>query len=275
MRDSVNPNFLVFCDIDHTLLNEAGDIPEVNRQAIEAAKAQGITIVLATARSYPGAVEIYRELELDGYMVVSNGTVITDAHGNYLRTQSIPPKTAREVFYLFRETPYHWVIRIDDLAHLHPDFHRHRHPFTDNRFYRPLDFVHLDETLGDFDNVVAISLYGDASMQQFYSQYDWEEMGLKPSYYPPSHYDSRETMGIISAKANKGEGAAWLQQHLGLQDAKVLALGDAPDDISMFALGTGIAPSSASGTALQHADWIGPSSDEGVVAAAFERFGVI
>ncbi|MEZ4630279.1 MAG: HAD-IIB family hydrolase [Deinococcales bacterium] len=265
------PYFIV-SDIDHTLLNEHGDLVEANKLALQEAIAQGDIVILATARSYIGALDIYKELGLNTPLIVNNGTVICDAEGYIIRSVAIAPPMAERVFEMFRQTPYHWAIRINDTAHLHPDFDRSNRHFQNERFYRPLDFIHLEETLGDFDDVVSISLFGDASMQQFYSQHDWEAMGLKPSYYPPSHYDSRETMSVISAEANKGKAVAWLRQAMGLDDSPTLLMGDSPDDITMFHLGIGVAPSNASGSALKASDWIGPSSNEGLVAAAMKRF---
>ncbi|HEX7022579.1 MAG TPA: HAD hydrolase family protein, partial [Trueperaceae bacterium] len=96
--------------------------------------------------------------------------------------------------------------------------------------------------------------------------------GLSASFYPPSHFDYRETLSVMSVAAGKGAAARWLRAHLGLQDLPVLAIGDSPDDVSMFALGTGVAPASASAEALAAADWAACHCDEGAVAAALERY---
>ena len=71
-------SFFIACDIDHTLLNDRGDLLAENVQALDRARSQGATVVLSTARSYSGAKPIHDALNLDTPMVVSNGTLVCE-----------------------------------------------------------------------------------------------------------------------------------------------------------------------------------------------------
>ena len=261
------PHFIL-CDIDHTLLNNAGQLLLENVAALAEARKRGATVVLATARSYIGAMPIHETLGLDTPLIVSNGTLVQDPSGHVLHTESIDQATAQAVFDLFKKTPHHWSVRLGATAYLHPSFDTSRAPFDNEYYYRPIDD---HAPFGDFANVASLSLFG-RGVAPFYAAYDWAAMGLAPSYYAPSSYDPREAMSVISERTSKGEAARWLRHHLGLDDVPVLAVGDSPADATMFPLGVGVAPANAPKEVRAAATWVGPHCDEGAVAAAVRRF---
>lgn len=81
--------YLIALDIDGTLLDTGMDVPLVTTRAVQAVRAAGHHVVLATGRSLFGALPVARNLGLDGgWMVVSNGAITArlapDAPGGYL-----------------------------------------------------------------------------------------------------------------------------------------------------------------------------------------------
>lgn len=263
---------VIIVDIDHTLLNNQGDLLAENVHALREAKKRGNIILLATARSHISTVPIYKALELTTPLIVSNGTLVVNIEGNILRTKNILPSDADRAFKLFTQTPHHWVVRIANTAYVHPEFDRSHEPYSNEEFYRPLDFALVNEFLGNFDNVVSLSLYGDDSLKAFCKSYNWQSLGLRTSYYAPSYYDKRNALSVFSKEASKGEALQWLLADLEITNLPTLIIGDSPDDVSMFHLGKSVAPSSGSSLAKEKANWIGPSCDEAVVAAAIEKF---
>ena len=262
---------LIVSDIDHTLLSNTGELLADNVAALSKARRAGATVVLATARSFIGALPIHRALGLETPLIVSNGTIVCDPDGTMLMVQAVEAATSRAVFDLFEGTPHHWSLRRGDVAHLHPGFDCSRAPFDDARYYKPLLEGTPRDFFGTFDDIVTLSLFG-RDLRAFYDAHPWIDMMLAPSYYAPSYYDPREAMTLMSAGASKGEAVRWVRQYLGLGGAPVLTIGDSPADATMFACGVGVAPAYASAEALAQAHWIGPCCDEGVVAAAVRRF---
>ena len=263
--------FFIACDIDHTLLNDQGDLLEENVQALAKARDLGSTVILATARSYAGALPIHEALELDTPLVVSNGTLVCDPGGSVLHTQTIHAETARKIVPLFRETPHHWSFRTGEAALIHPQFDISRPPFDNKRYYRQTDHAALDELLGDHNTLITASLFG-IPLREFFAQHDWTGLELTADYYPPSHYNSLEAMSVMSTSASKGNAVAWLREYLGLEDAPTLCIGDSIADASMFGLGTGVAPANASAEVRERAAWVAPHCDVGAVAAMLERY---
>lgn len=264
-------SFFIACDIDHTLLNDKGELLEANITALARAQATGATVILATARSYSGAKLIHDQLELDTPMVVSNGTLVVDPGGMVLMAQTMEPDTARHLVALFQDTPHHWSFRTAEAAFIHPQFDRSRKPFDDPHHYRPTDHYLIEDRTKGYAGLVTASLFGNP-LRDFYAAHPWTSFNLIADYYPPSHYTHLETMSVMAETASKGNAVRWLRDYLGLADAPTLTIGDSVADATMFELGIGVAPANSSLPVRAAADWVAPHCDEAAVAAAIEKF---
>lgn len=264
-------DYFIACDIDHTLLNDKGELLPANVAALNMARDFGATVILATARSFAGAAPIHKQLELETPLVISNGTLVCEPDGNVLMAQTIDATTAKTVVELFRETPHHWSFRTSASAFIHPQFDTSRPPFSDERHYRKTDHYRLGDELGDYSTLITASLFG-VPLRSFYYEHDWLKLDLTADYYPPSHYNSLEAMSVMSTQASKGSAVRWLRDYLGLGKAPTLCIGDSVADASMFNLGVGVAPENASIEVRAQADWVAPHCDHGAVAATLERY---
>ncbi len=264
-------SYLIVSDIDHTLLNDRGELVAANARALAKARAKGAVVVLATARSYAGALPVYQELALDTPLICSNGTLVYDPAGHIIMAQAIKQGTSKQLVELFTATPHHWSVRVKDIAYLHPDFDTSRPPFDNRRYYRPVPSAALPGMLGAYQDVVSVSLFGE-DLAGFYMAHDWRAMGLVAAYYPPSLFNPQEAVAVNSHQASKGEAVRWLQRHLGFSQLPVLAIGDSPADATMFPLGIGVAPANAAAEVKATADWLAPHCDDGAVAAALQRY---
>jgi Cof subfamily protein (haloacid dehalogenase superfamily) len=262
----VRPSFIL-TDIDHTLLSERGELPRRNAEALRRACDEGSTVVLATARSFPGALPVHEALGLSTPLIVSNGTLVYESDGSLIHTVTIRREVVEEIFELFKDSGLHWSLRAGDVAYLHEDFDRSRAPYSDDRYYA----ARLPEAL---EGVVSLSLFGEG-VAEFFETHDWAKWALAGAYYAPSAFDRREAMTLISEQTSKGEAAAWLREHLGLAHLPILAIGDSLADATMFALGTGVAPANSIAEVQEAAHWVAPHCDEGAVAAAVERFVLV
>lgn len=120
------PIRLIGIDIDGTLLDSRGRLPERNRRAVRAAVDRGVHIVLVTGRAYHHAMPIARELHgipasgaardrvdgadslgagtgdnapvpCDGTLIVSNGALTKGTDGATLARRLLPRAAARAV----------------------------------------------------------------------------------------------------------------------------------------------------------------------------------
>jgi Cof subfamily protein (haloacid dehalogenase superfamily) len=263
-------SYLIVTDIDHTLLNHNGELVEKNVTALRHAQELGATVVLATARSYAGALPIHQALNLSTPLIVSNGTLVCEPTGKMLMAETFSASTARHVVNTFSSTPHHWNFRTTEAAFLHPMFDISRHPFNDPQHYRPINPKHLARVMGDYNQLVTATVFGYELLSL--SQQDWHCFDLTVDYYPPSHYTPKEAVSVMSNKASKGNAVRWLRQHLNMENTETLCLGDSAADATMFDTGVGVAPANASESVKEKAHWVAPHCDEGAVAAALEKF---
>lgn len=84
-------------DIDGTLLDSQGRLPEENRRAIAEAATRGIEIVLITGRRFDFARGIADALPCDLHLIVNNGSLIKSKSGETHQKLLLASGTARRV----------------------------------------------------------------------------------------------------------------------------------------------------------------------------------
>jgi Cof subfamily protein (haloacid dehalogenase superfamily) len=84
-------------DIDGTLLDSTGHLPEANRSAIAEAAARGVEIMIVTGRRYHSARMIAASLPCNVELIASNGALIKSMNGETHYRHLLPVATARKV----------------------------------------------------------------------------------------------------------------------------------------------------------------------------------
>ena len=93
---------LIAIDIDGTLLDSGGRLPDANRTAVHTALARGVEVVLATGRTFHHARPIAVKLGAALTLIVSNGALVKTSDGDTLATRLIPRHLARDVIVATR-----------------------------------------------------------------------------------------------------------------------------------------------------------------------------
>ena len=88
---------LIAIDIDGTLLDPAGGIPDENRRAIASALDRGIEVALVTGRGYSFALPVAERLGLPIVLVASNGAIVRRLDGTTVLRRLMPQDVARDV----------------------------------------------------------------------------------------------------------------------------------------------------------------------------------
>lgn len=99
---------LIAIDLDGTLLDSRGKLPERNRDALHRAHQAGLKVVLCTGRSYVETRPVIDDIGLDlDATVTVGGALITDVQsGATIEAAGIEPPLARRVGEWFRERSY-------------------------------------------------------------------------------------------------------------------------------------------------------------------------
>jgi Cof subfamily protein (haloacid dehalogenase superfamily) len=96
------PVRFIALDIDGTLLDGASALPAANRQAVEAAVAQGIEVALVTGRRFDFALPIAQQIACPLTMIVNNGALVKSKEGTTYLRKLLHRETAHAIL---RQTP--------------------------------------------------------------------------------------------------------------------------------------------------------------------------
>ncbi len=88
---------LVATDVDGTLLDHHGVLPEGRIEAVGALAAAGIPVVLATGRLWTSVRALVESLEHEGPHVACSGSVVFSGGGTLLTRHLLDPAAADEI----------------------------------------------------------------------------------------------------------------------------------------------------------------------------------
>jgi Cof subfamily protein (haloacid dehalogenase superfamily) len=230
---------LLALDIDGTLLDSNGTLPEANRRAIGAAIAQGVEVALATGRRYDFARPIFEQLPEPLTLILSNGAVVKTREGRTLTRRLLPREIAHEVL---QRTPEHresaavvfdrprdGQVVFETIDWEHP---RHARFFAVNRPFlaeaKPLEGC-LTE-----DPVQVMFSGGCSAMRSLFDQLRVQTDHLFSVAL--TEYQDRDfsLVDVIRAGVSKGSALHEWSETQGYARAEVMAMGDNLNDIEML-----------------------------------------
>jgi len=294
---------LVALDIDGTLLDSTGAIPEANRAAIARAIDLGVEIVLATGRRYEFARAIFERLPRPLTLILSNGAVVKTRDGETLMRSLLPRAIARDVLergVRHRESaavvfdrPSEGQVVFEAIDWNHP---RHARYFAANRPFL-VEACPLESCLTE-DPVQVMFTGGCAEMRELFlelggrlpdrgltpgpkslSNPTSEHRGLTPGAnslmfeVALTEYQQRDfsLVDVVRAGCSKGSAlAAWATSR-GLTREEVMAVGDNLNDLQMLEFaGTPVLMGNAVAELKAHGWPVTVGNDDAGVAHALE-----
>lgn len=234
---------LIAIDLDDTLLDSTLDISKGNRRAILAAQNAGIEIVLATGRNYAGVkkyIPLLDQGRKGNYLVCSNGAEILEAAtGAVVERLVLTSEFCHEVAAFIDSEDLPWQVYMDGKI-----------------FYSKInDWALKDEKLTGQPLIEAgprdsLFKYGQTKfvvpstpdhIAELYKKVSFLFQGKAEVVTSKPYF-----MEILPIGADKGSALDRLTKRLGITMDKVMAIGDAMNDLSMIQeVGWGCAPSNA------------------------------
>ncbi|KRL86046.1 hypothetical protein FC50_GL001455 [Lacticaseibacillus pantheris DSM 15945 = JCM 12539 = NBRC 106106] len=265
---------LIATDMDGTLLGTDNNVSRGNREAILAAKAAGIHVVLCTGRPLPGIATYLNPLGMTtdtDYAIAYNGALVqTCASGTVLLQHELALSDYARFYDISQR------LRVDVHAEDDDMLYAGQSPTSERtRTEARLTFIKLAvRTPDDFarDKRFAKVMFIDApnkidQLQAYLGETIRSEYTIVQSepYF----------LEILNQKASKGNALAGLAATLHIQPDEVMVLGDQANDLSMFDYaGTGIAMGNAIPTVKARATAVTGTNDEDGVAQAIERYAL-
>ena len=246
---------LIALDIDGTLLDSQGRLPQENIDAVARAIASGIEVVLATGRRVEFARPVFDRLPRPLTLILSNGAIVKTAAGETLLRHLLPREIARAVLAaapqhresaaLLFDRPREGQIVYERVQWEHP---LHRRFFTANREFIS-EIAPLEEALTE-DPMQVMFTGGCAEMRQLFALLRGGP-GLATCDSPAvaavenaadlysvalTEYMSRDfsLVDIIQAGRSKGAALRELCESRGIPPGETMAMGDNLNDLQML-----------------------------------------
>lgn len=263
---------LVAIDMDGTLLTPSHKLTPRVKQAIASARAQGVTVVLASGRPVSGLAPFLHELGIESdqdYCIACNGALVQNI-GSGERVVEFPlsfddflfcEKVARDLGIHFQalDGQRMYTPNQDISIYTVADSHLSHVPLS----YRRVE--DMDPSM-QFIKLMMIDEPAvlDAAIQRLPNELTERFAVLKSAPFFLEVFDHR---------AGKGASLQRLAAHLGVNRANVMALGDQENDLTMLAFAaTSVAMGNAIPAVKQVARFETATNAEDGVALAIERF---
>jgi Cof subfamily protein (haloacid dehalogenase superfamily) len=280
---------LLALDLDGTLLDSRGQIPDENRNAIQASEEAGVLVTIATGRRFRDARPVGLELELNAPLVTHNGALLKYAGSlETVAASLLDLETTREIVRvgtkfggnaLVSADPHtKGTLLYDRIADDNVPLRRYldwsERLHGDEAQEAVMHVADLHDALPDHE-VIHISFSGACEpmerMLSFLNDELTDSVTILPTIYPRLDFT---LIDILPPDASKGTGVEKLAIMNNLSAENVMAIGDNFNDVGMLEFaGIPVVMGNADTGLLNRSEFYKTdSNNEGGVAAAIRRF---
>ncbi|MGC8779897.1 MAG: Cof-type HAD-IIB family hydrolase [Anaerolineae bacterium] len=268
------PYRLLALDLDGTTVDN-GQLPTPRvREAVAAAVAAGVHVIVATGRPYLSARRYGEALDLCTPLICFQGALIKECGGaaRTLFAEAVPPAPFAEVVDLAQTHALELNIYTEEMIYHGPTT---RSPeFYDLWFglaAQPVD--DLAATFAALCRAGHPVLKGLFISEETASERLTAELQARVGDRLTVMRSHPLFVEVTSPNASKGKALAFLADWYGIPQAETIAVGDSGNDLSMIEwAGLGVAVANATPEVRAAADWIAPPVTEDGVAAVIEQF---
>jgi len=259
----------VAIDVDGTLLNSKHELSKRNEDAIKAAIAQGVEIILATGKTRNSGLWLIERLGLKSPAIFLQGLYTVDAAGKVLAKRTLSPDIARQVV-TYAEDRGFIMVAYSGMKIMTRVVTQEVRDATE-RYHEP-----VPEAVGALQN-----LMGDLPIHKLMAVGDprqitalrWQLGAQLGKTVRLMQAGLANMLEILPAGGSKGAALRQLMQEMKIKPDEVMAIGDAENDVEMIEFaGIGVAMANGTPHIIEAADFVTGSNDEDGVAQALERY---
>lgn len=262
---------LIALDMDGTLLNSQGQISPRTHAAIQAARARGVTVVLASGRPLEGMSRYLVELGLTGqddYVICYNGALVQQvADQRIIRSQLLTGSDASAIARLANELE----VNVHGFSVTRGLISPRVSTYTEHESHligMPINLIDF-ATLPADEQIMKVMMIDEPPQLSRAIERLPADLHERYTVVRSAPY----FLEFMHKNSNKGTGVAALAEHLGLDASQVIAVGDAGNDHHMIEYaGLGVAMGNATDEIKALAQHTTARNDEDGVALLIERF---
>jgi 5-amino-6-(5-phospho-D-ribitylamino)uracil phosphatase len=271
---------LLAIDIDGTLLDSRGRLPDAHREALVDAVRMGIEVCLVTGRSFHFARPIANLLPIPLTLIVNNGAVVKEKGGATTMRHLLRREIARRVIEETRayedsvaivfDRPDERQIVFERMDWSHP--HR-RGYYEKNKAFIAAAQAPLADVLTE-DPIQVMFNGGVAAMRELAAALRALSIADQCSV-AVTEYEARDfsLVDVNGAGCSKGTTLARWTATRGISRDEVMAVGDNLNDVEMLeAAGVAVVMGNASDSLRSRGFEVTGTNDEGGLATAIDRY---
>ena len=229
---------LIGIDVDGTLLDTRGQMPQQNIDAIHDAVAAGIHVALVTGRSYPFARPIADPLPSSLTLIVSNGAVERGMDGSTFARRLLNREVARSVLTSTAPFRHAAALVFDRDVDRQVIFETMdwEHPGRKAYWARNQSLIAQSVPLEDalVEDPIQVMFNGGVEvMRSLVESLRREARACAVSLTEYVHRDF-SLIDVTAPSATKGQALAWRAEQLGITRDEVMAVGDNYNDLEML-----------------------------------------
>lgn len=254
---------LIAIDIDGTLIDRTGHVPEANVEAIARAREAGVVVLLCTGRNYAESVFAARAVGVTDPMVTAGGSMVVDpGSGRTLHRFAMRRPVVQGVVDVLHRRGHAALVLKDrdasgfDYLVVSGEAGHRLHPVTE-WWLRHMELESRTVPSLDHDEhpewTVRVGACGPSSwtlpMRDEIGELLGEQVTLHSfkavtsSEHVPGEFHILEA---FDARAHKWAGISWVCAQLGIDPRRTMAIGDEVNDLSMVSsAGLGVAMGNA------------------------------
>jgi Cof subfamily protein (haloacid dehalogenase superfamily) len=266
---------LAAIDLDGTLLDRSGKIPQENIEALQNFDQRGGIVTIATGRNSISAKDIFEELGIGGYLISSNGSFVAEMRKGtivkVLKRSKIELSTLKRAFFLAQEAKISIIASREtqddqltfDESNLVKDDPYYQHFNLQNQSFDEITKLLEDPSISYLK--LALTDKDENKLQKL--QQDLKKDDIDSVFSDP-HF-----LEITPKNVTKAHSLIFLADYLGIEPNQIVAFGDQENDIAMLKVsGTSIAMGNAKKQVKNIADEVTKTNEEAGVAYIINNY---
>ncbi|NIG19338.1 sugar/pyridoxal phosphate phosphatase YigL [Pantoea sp. Al-1710] len=266
----MNQYSLIASDLDGTLLSPEHTIRPYTRDTLKMLDKKGNHFVFATGRHHVDVGQIKKGLDLDAFMITSNGARVHDIDGNLIFSRNIKGDIARSLFKIADSDPNIYT-----------------NVYSDNEWFinreNPEQKEFFQESVFNYKLFKADHLTTEGVSKVYFTCKDHDHLVLLEDEIKKRWgnrvnvtFSLPTTLEVMDGKVSKGDALSNVAAMLGIPLEKCIAFGDGMNDLEMLQVaGKGCLMRNAHQRikdALPEMEIIGSNDEEGVALYLKENF---
>lgn len=224
---------IVASDLDGTLLNPEHKLSAYTKKVLQALRERDINFVFATGRHHVDVAQMRANMEIDAFMITSNGARVHDSQGNLVLSRSVAPAIAYQIaqvamddvnIYTHIYRGDDWLVNKEDAYSL--SFFDDKH--FSYRLFDPIDFA--------TDDIAKI--YFTVTDDKQHSLLVDLKSRLQATYGDKISiaFSTLNCLEVMADNVSKGTALQYVSEKLGFTLVDCVAFGDGMNDYEMLSM---------------------------------------